>query len=290
MYLATGGINTHKGMIFNMGVLLAAAGCYFRQRDNEDPAVSDDILETVSIINKILMLTPRLCGRILRDELDRMREREPVTHGERLFHKFGETGVRGQAMEGFPILRDVSVPAMAKYLEPAPEILRAVKDNAAFLQSLSLYREPWKSPVYLNAVYINVLLSIASVLDDTNVLFRSSHAGMELLKEDCRYALSLGGAFTARGMEAVEELNLDLIWRNISPGGSADCLAVTILLWELVNEFKRGSANEFSGVPDEPDCPESVSLCQNLEQPKPTLIDEPVCPAGGSLCQNSERQ
>ncbi len=36
-------------------------------------------------------------------------------------------------------------------------------------------------------------------------------------------------------------------------------------------------------------CPAGVSLCQNAELPKPTLIDESIYPADGLLCQNSEQ-
>ena len=46
-------------------------------------------------------------------------------------------------------------------------------------------------------------------------------------------SLKRGGAFTASGMKQLVEMNQECIWRNISPGGSADILAAAIFLWKL---------------------------------------------------------
>ena len=46
-------------------------------------------------------------------------------------------------------------------------------------------------------------------------------------------SLKRGGAFTASGMEQLVQMNQECIWRNISPGGSADILAAAIFLWKL---------------------------------------------------------
>ena len=45
--------------------------------------------------------------------------------------------------------------------------------------------------------------------------------------------LALGGGASPEGLAALRELNERFIALNISPGGCADLLAVTILLWEL---------------------------------------------------------
>ena len=45
--------------------------------------------------------------------------------------------------------------------------------------------------------------------------------------------LSLGGIFTGAGREEIRMMNRQCIERNLSPGGAADMLALTIFLWEL---------------------------------------------------------
>ncbi len=56
---------------------------------------------------------------------------------------------------------------------------------------------------------------------------------MEWLRAESDKILKLGAAFSEEGLSAIEELNVKCIEKNISPGGAADILAVTILLLKL---------------------------------------------------------
>lgn len=250
MFAATEGVNTHKGMLFTMGIVLAAAGLHFRRGNSEETllAMNEEMLERVRrglseregemtetgpFAQDVLWLCRDMCRRILGEEFRAMEQREPVTHGEKLFREYGERGIRGQAEQGFPILREVAFPEMEKYRAPLPELRGGIRMHQQLWREMSSAENPWESEVYLNAVNLHVLLRVMSELNDTNVVTRSSYEEMKKLQEESRQLLRLGGGFTERGMNGLLALNQSCIQRNISPGGAADILAVSILLWRL---------------------------------------------------------
>lgn len=75
-----------------------------------------------------------------------------------------------------------------------------------------------------------------SVLNDTNVLIRSSYADLCWLQRESSAILSMGAMFSEEGVRAIEALNERCIEKNISPGGAADILAVAILMERLVED------------------------------------------------------
>lgn len=197
MFRATDGINTHKGMIFSMGMIAAAAGLYYRLHGSFCP-------------EEILLLAGTLCHEELERDFQRIDKDSPRTHGEILYVRHGQKGIRGEAQAGFPSLRCCSLPAMRRLKETCSDE---------------------------NQVYINTLLALMCQVDDTNVLIRTGFAQLAYEKATARRLLALGGALTKEGMEALAEANRDFIQRNISPGGCADLLAVTIFLWHLEQQF-----------------------------------------------------
>ena len=250
MFAATEGVNTHKGMLFTMGIVLAAAGLHFRREYSEEAlaAVTEEMLgrvrlglsardgeeaQTGPFAQEVLWLCRDMCSRSIGREFLDMEKREPVTHGERLFRECGERGIRGQAEQGFPILREAAFPEMEKYRAPLPELRGGIRMHRLLWREMSSAENPWESETYLNAVNLQVLLRTMSELNDTNVVTRSSYAEMKELQAESRRILGLGGGFTEQGMEALLALNQKCIQRNISPGGAADILAVSILLWRL---------------------------------------------------------
>lgn len=74
-------------------------------------------------------------------------------------------------------------------------------------------------------------------VNDTNVLIRTNHNLLSYEKMEAGRILALGGAGTAEGLVELRKLNREFIRLNISPGGCADLLAVTILLWNLEKAF-----------------------------------------------------
>lgn len=88
MYAATGGVNTHKGGIFALGLLCFAAG--------HVPYADARMLCTE---------VSRLCQGLVERELTS--RTSLTTAGERHYQQFGLTGARGEAESGFSTVRKV---------------------------------------------------------------------------------------------------------------------------------------------------------------------------------------
>lgn len=195
MFRATGGINTHKGMIFSMGIVAAASGHYFRRCGCFRPEA-------------ILTLAGKLCHDLLEEDFRRIDLNHPGTHGEILFAKYGIRGIRGEAQNGFPSIRHISLPSLNRLKA------KGASDNEA---------------------YLNTLLALMAQVDDTNVLIRTSAGLLSYEKSEAARLLAMGGACSEAGLREIAAVNEDFIRKNISPGGCADLLAVTIFLWELAH-------------------------------------------------------
>ena len=97
MLLATGGINTHRGAIFNLGLLVAAAALRAQR-----PA-----------------LLGFSCGEVVAhvwgEEIGQARGNSPESHGNAVFQRYASGGARAEAMNGFPTVYRFGVPTL-KYL------------------------------------------------------------------------------------------------------------------------------------------------------------------------------
>ena len=87
MYAATGGVNTHKGAIFSMGLLLAGAALALRRG-------GDAALHAAALAQSDVAA-----------ELARAKA-QPATNGERVYARHAACGARGEAAEGFPAARE----------------------------------------------------------------------------------------------------------------------------------------------------------------------------------------
>lgn len=234
MYAATDGVNTHKGMIFTMGIVLAAAGILYACADKTSGQIT---------VDAILDRTRQMTARSMAEDFRKMLAQPPKTHGERLFQTYGERGIRGQAMEGFPILRDTAVPWLRRFqnIGTDAELQRDIAAQATFRRGLLQDTGSMHAEHFENAVHVSTLIAIMSVLNDTNVLIRSSYEDMCWLQAESSTILGMGAMFTEEGVRAIEALNTACIEKNISPGGAADILAVAILLLKLTEDADAGS-------------------------------------------------
>lgn len=95
MLAATGGVNTHRGAVFSLGLLAAAAGW---RRTNDLPITGLDLGDTVAM----------LWG----DAILAAAAQAPDSHGVRVVRRYGAAGAREEAAAGFPTLFRVAVPAL----------------------------------------------------------------------------------------------------------------------------------------------------------------------------------
>ncbi len=253
MYAATDGVNTHKGMIFTMGIVLAAAGILYARREEAAGRLKDEVKpETLAAaegvampetevfagqitVDAILDMARQMTARSMAEDFRKMLEHPPKTHGERLFQTYGERGIRGQAMEGFPILRDTAVPWLRRFrnLSSDEALQQAFAAHATLRRGLLQDTGSMHAEHFENAVHVSTLIAIMSVLNDTNVFIRSSYEDMCWLQAESSTIFGMGAMFTEEGVRAIEALNMACIEKNISPGGAADILAVAILLLKL---------------------------------------------------------
>lgn len=193
MLQATEGVNTHKGMIFTMGILAAAAGKIYQK-------------ERYFHTDRIFDLVSEMTGDLLEKEFREMDRRTPVTHGEILYRNYRERGIRGEAQKGFPVIRNIALPLL-------------MECRGAGLDE--------------NSTNIHVLLKIMTELNDTNVWTRGSFEEMKWLQKEAEKVLRAGGAFFENGRKKLRELNRICILKNLSPGGAADILGASLFLYHL---------------------------------------------------------
>ena len=186
MLAATGGINTHRGAIFSIGLLAAAAGTLASQgariaADNVCAAVATGY--GASII-KYANAAGTACGSHLKPRRE-------------LF------GARAEACAGFP---------------------------AALYIGLPEYRFALRKTGCRELAAIHSLFALISQIDDTNLLRRGGDAGLKFAKKRSSDFLIRGGVLARDWSGFAQEIHEQFVSRNLSPGGSADLLGVTLFL------------------------------------------------------------
>lgn len=111
MRRATGGVNTHKGAIFSMGILCGALGRLERESwRNPETVLAECAAMTKGLVSKdYVNLTPETAK----------------TAGQKLYLQYGITGVRGQAEAGFPAVLNVGLPKLEAALAAGKSINEA---------------------------------------------------------------------------------------------------------------------------------------------------------------------
>jgi triphosphoribosyl-dephospho-CoA synthase len=84
--------------------------------------------------------------------------------------------------------------------------------------------------LHINDLFLEILMSLMAENEDTNVIIRGGMESLSYVKSVSREFLLSGGICRAGAKQKLESMNEDFIKKNISPGGSADLLAVSIFL------------------------------------------------------------
>jgi triphosphoribosyl-dephospho-CoA synthase len=186
MFRATDGINTHKGMIFNMGILIAAASYYSTANNGARPS-AEALSEIVS------KMTTDICS----SELGKGKAK---TYGEKLYVSHGIKGIRGEVESGYQTVLSTSVPVFRT-------------------QSLNH-----------NDLCLQMLFALMTKCEDSNILARHDMDKLRQVRMRAAGFLAAGGMRQPNAMSQVRDLDRLFIKERISPGGSADLLAVSIFM------------------------------------------------------------
>lgn len=188
MLRATAGVNTHRGAIFNLGILCAAAG---RWEQGGGASLSATVVCQWS------------------DDIKRMDSlADDTSHGSRACRRYAVGGARGEAAMGFPHVFDVGLPALRAARE------RGASERAARAQAF---------------------FTILAMLDDTNLLHRGHASGLAYAHRAARAFLAGGGVLRENWPARARAIHDAFVRRRLSPGGSADLLAATLLVDRILS-------------------------------------------------------
>ena len=199
MLRETDGINTHRGAIWSLGLLIAAV-CLDERTRGSDPVFrlrQASVEDICFLAGKIAALPDRHAP-------------GSISHGEEARLRFGALGARGEAVAGFPHVRLHGLPAL----------------TAARAGGLP---EP--------AARVHTLLALMAALPDTCLLHRGGPRALAAAQDGARKVLDAGVA-TPAGRSALAALDRTLLCLWASPGGSADLLAATLFLDSLTPSLK----------------------------------------------------
>lgn len=193
MLSATNGVNTHKGALFSMGLAVVAAA----HEERKIAANEEQILKERNGGEDVLVSLQTTIKALAASFPD-----TNGTHGSKakLLSK-GTTAIKGaldNAREGYEML----------FAEWLPFYIERRKGRDAY----TLHK---------------TLLRIMCDLDDTNVIYRTDLATAEEVKQEARALLD---SFSEA---ALKDMDRHYTTRNISPGGAADMLSLTIFIGSM---------------------------------------------------------
>lgn len=167
MLQATGGVNTHKGALYALSLLLAAMGRHL--------SGAQESVFSLAAADAAALAPP------------------VGTHGSQVRRRYGRPGAREEAMDGFPSLQAT---------------LQATRSQPP----------------------LGVLLWSMAHLSDSNLLYRGGEAGLAFAQNEAERILRLPQTQWEAELTA---LDAEMTRRNLSPGGSADLLALTLFFRSL---------------------------------------------------------
>lgn len=186
MLEATGGVNTHKGAIFSLGILCAALGAV-GETAWQDPGA-------------VLAECAAMTAGLAEADFAGLTEAAARTVGQKLYLRHGITGIRGQAEAGFPAVGQVGLPKL---------------------------REGLRRGLHINDAGCAALLAMMVQAEDTNMIHRGGYERYRQVQEEIA-ALLEEDPFPNEGR--LRELDEMFVRENLSPGGTADLLAMVYLL------------------------------------------------------------
>lgn len=197
MFATTHGVNTHKGAIFSLGILVCASGYASRTNLNSE---------------QVLATTKKMLVGLTKNDFKNLdtKPSDQLTAGEKQYLKYGLTGIRGQAEAAFPSVRKYALP----YLKQAKGTL--------------------------NQRLLDTLMVIVKHTEDSNLIKRANtNEIIKIVNDKIDQYFELGGSSTTAGYDYLLDLNQYFTEHNLSLGGSADLLILTIYLAMLDQKYAK---------------------------------------------------
>lgn len=174
MLAATGGINTHRGALFSLGLAVVAASRAYASGNETLSFLQTEIVEMASAMESV----------------------NTGSHGSEAIRNYGAKGALMMAREGYADAFGCWLP-----------YLRSLDNDQHRLHK--------------------TLLKIMTTLQDTNLYHRGGLEGYEFARKTAENLLS------DFSIEAMRDANDAFRRLNLSPGGSADMLSLTLFLYAV---------------------------------------------------------
>ncbi|MGT2888281.1 triphosphoribosyl-dephospho-CoA synthase CitG [Streptococcus didelphis] len=196
MFKATQGINTHKGINFSLALLLGATGTYLAQH----PVILERGIfsaeDSQAVCQAIIPMTSQLIER----DLGNLQSKTELSYGEKLYLNYGIKGPRGEASAGYPSLTKKALPFLRKKAKTNPD---------------------------KHSLQLELLLYLMTFVEDSNLIHRGGISALKKVQADSR--LLMEQELAGQGLEkALSDYNDKLVSKHLSPGGSADLLALSL--------------------------------------------------------------
>lgn len=175
MLFTTNGVNTYKGALFSMGLVLYAASYLCRQNDK---------IQEQELQKTIKLLSTKF-------------SQPDDTHGKKVIEKHNIKGALNSAIDGYTLLFDEWLPFFIKHKNEEHSLIK-------------------------------LLLFIMTNLDDTNIYYRKGEEVVAHVKQQAQEILD------DFSIDRVEKLNREFVKENISPGGAADMLSLTLFIDSII--------------------------------------------------------
>lgn len=190
MLVSTGDVNTHRGAIFAMGLLVAAAtGTRYSGERLSVDAVRRTLLARWSSD--------------LAHRRDRRRAPAGRSHGLAVACRWRLRSAEDEAVDGYPIVFDRALPT-----------LRAARARG----------------IDARGTHLAALVEIMATLDDTNVVHRGGPDALAFVKASARRFIDDGGIDAPDVDRRLRAMHRAFVARRLSPGGAADLLAATVFV------------------------------------------------------------
>lgn len=193
MLAATGGINTHRGAIFSLGILCAAAGYCHAQ----SLPLTPDNLRTV---------IRRQWGAALLDHASPSVAK--LSNGIRVAHLYAVHGARAEGAHCFPAVFEIGLPQL--------------------LQSFAAGSDT-------TGAQVDALFGLMAQMNDTNIYHRGGADGAALVRLAAQDFMQQGGSSHPEWRATALACHRLFVSRNLSPGGAADMLSASWLVYQLAS-------------------------------------------------------
>jgi triphosphoribosyl-dephospho-CoA synthase len=206
MLAATGGINTHRGAIFSLGLLCAAIGaCRARQTPLSAQAIRCSLYThwgaALALHAHDAPAAPDAPDASAR------------SHGAQVAARYAQSGAREEAALGLPSVFTLALPALERALARGRD---------------------W------DCARIDALFTLMAHMHDSNIAYRGGLAATALVREHAAHFLRMGGSAHPDWRRSALHCHRIFVSHRLSPGGAADLLAATCLLHQVTQHVDGG--------------------------------------------------